>query len=112
MFWSVALSMASRSRGLDDASPAPRREATVISRIRRLKIAPRFASVAALRCLMFAHLLWPAMADFGSMATQKLYAPANNIVLDEPLLGQKPAQRAQADQRIVYLEHALLDRQR
>jgi len=48
---------------LADESPPPSREATVISLIKRLKIAPRFASVAALRCLMFAHLLWPAMSN-------------------------------------------------
>src|SRR5437764_15474735 len=111
MLLSVALSTASRNRGLLDTSPVPSFAATVISRISRLKIAPRFASVAALRCLMFAHLLWPAMVDFGSMATQKLYASKQSVVLNQALLGQKPAQRAQADQCIVDLEHALLDRQ-
>src|SRR5437763_7757003 len=110
MFWSVALSMASRSRGLDDASAAPRRAATVISRIKRLKMAPRFASVAAFRCLMFAHLLWPAMT-IQSMATRKLYAVLG-IPLDQPLVREKPAQRAQPDQRIIDLQHALLDRER
>jgi hypothetical protein len=29
--------------------------------MRRVKILPRLASVAAFLCLMFAHLLWPAM---------------------------------------------------
>ena len=61
MFWSIALSIARRSRGFIDASPPPMRAATVISRMRRVKILPRFASVAAFLCLMFAHLLWPAM---------------------------------------------------
>src|SRR5437870_1249816 len=61
MLFAVALSHARRSRGFAFGSPPPRRAATVISLIRRVKILPRFASVAALRCLMFAHLLWPAM---------------------------------------------------
>ncbi len=61
MFWSRALSTASRRRGLAATSPPPSRAATVISLMSRVKILPRFASVAALRCLMFAHLLWPAM---------------------------------------------------
>src|SRR6187455_2287792 len=61
MFWSRALSIARRRRGFDDASGPPRREATVISLIRRVKILPRFASACAFLCLMFAHLLWPAM---------------------------------------------------
>src|SRR5688572_28405134 len=64
MLFSVALSMARRSRGFMPGSPPPRRAATVISLIRRVKILPRFASVAAFLCLMFAHLLWPAMLDF------------------------------------------------
>jgi hypothetical protein len=61
MLLSVALSIASRRRGFIDGSPPPRRAATVISLIRRVKILPRFASAAAFLCLMFAHLLWPAM---------------------------------------------------
>jgi hypothetical protein len=61
MFWSVALSIASRSRGFAPGSPPPRRDATVISLISRVKTLPRFASAAAFLCLMFAHLLWPAM---------------------------------------------------
>src|SRR4051794_12847686 len=61
MFWSVALSHASRRRGLADGSPPPRRAATVISRMRRVKILPRLASAAAFLCLMLAHLLWPAI---------------------------------------------------
>src|SRR5690348_11632823 len=62
MLLSVALSTASRRRGLAFGSLPPSLAATVISRIRREKILPRLASDAALRCLMFAHLLWPAMA--------------------------------------------------
>src|SRR4030095_14743093 len=61
MFCAVALSTARRSRGFIDASPPPRRAATVISLMSRVKILPRLASVAAFLCLMFAHLLWPAM---------------------------------------------------
>src|SRR5688500_19153527 len=61
MLLSVALSTASRRRGFIPASPPPRRAATVISLMSRVKILPRFASVAAFLCLMFAHLLWPAM---------------------------------------------------
>src|SRR5271169_1383047 len=63
MLLSIALSTARRRRGMLDTSPSPSLEATVISRMRRLNILPRLASVAALRCLMFAHLLWPAMGS-------------------------------------------------
>jgi len=55
--------MARRSRGLSDGSLPERRAATVISRMRRVKILPRLASVAAFLCLMFAHLLWPARTE-------------------------------------------------
>jgi hypothetical protein len=47
MFWSIALSIASRSRGLADESPPPSRAAAVISRMSRVKTLPRFASAAA-----------------------------------------------------------------
>src|SRR5688572_7898443 len=60
-FCSRAFSSASRSRGLPAGSPPPRRAATVISRISRVKILPRFASARSLRCLTLAHRLWPAM---------------------------------------------------
>src|SRR5260221_181376 len=62
MLASRALSMARRRRGLLSGSPPPRRAATVISLIRRVNTFPFFASAAALRCLMFAHLLWPDIA--------------------------------------------------
>src|SRR5258708_3523499 len=62
MLASRALSMARRSRGLLSGSPPPRRAATVISLIGRVNTLPFLASAAALRCLMFAHLLWPDMA--------------------------------------------------
>src|SRR5690606_28488382 len=56
-----ALSIALRSRGLAAGSPPPVRAATEISRMILVKILPRFASCAFLRCWMFAHLEWPAM---------------------------------------------------
>ena len=57
MFASRALSIASLRRGLVPASPPPSFAATVISLIRRVNTLPFLASAAALRCLMFAHLL-------------------------------------------------------
>src|SRR6266581_6359166 len=63
MLLSMALSTASRRRGLLDASPPPSLAATVISRMSRVKILPRLASLAAFLCLMFAHLLCPAMRE-------------------------------------------------
>src|SRR5437762_10231046 len=75
MLLSIALSTASRNRALLETSAAPSFAATVISRMRREKILPRLASVAALRCLMFAHLLWPAMDQSIVVTTPKLYAP-------------------------------------
>src|SRR5690606_20737567 len=62
MFWPSALSTAARNRGLSLISAPPRRADVVISRISLVKIFPFLASWAALRCLMFAHLLWPAIA--------------------------------------------------
>src|ERR1700688_838455 len=67
MLLAAALSTASLKRGLGETSLAPSLAETVISRMRRVKILPRLASVAAFLCLMFAHLLWPAMvAPVGS----------------------------------------------
>src|SRR5512132_2995879 len=85
MLLSVALSTASRNRGLLDTSPVPSFAATVISRMSRLKILPRLASVAALRCLMLAHLLWPAMIGITLLMTRKLHAqhrasPVRNVL--------------------------------
>src|ERR1043165_1727814 len=62
MLASRALSTARRRRGVLLGSPPPSLAATVISLMRRVKTLPFFASAAALRCLMFAHLLWPAIA--------------------------------------------------
>src|SRR5919109_5527956 len=60
-FCSRAFSSARRRRGFPAGSPPPSRAATVISRISRVKILPRFASARSLRCLTLAHRLWPAM---------------------------------------------------
>ena len=56
MLAASALSTAVRRRGLEAVSPPPRRAATEISRMSLVKILPRFASCAFLRCWMFAHL--------------------------------------------------------
>ena len=56
-----ALSTAARKRGFALTSPPPIFAAVTNSRINFVKILPRCASCAALRCLIFAHLLWPAM---------------------------------------------------
>src|SRR5690554_3099137 len=61
MLLESALSTAVRRRGLSAGSGPPSRAATVSSRISLLKILPRLASWAALRCLILDHLLWPAM---------------------------------------------------
>src|ERR1700758_3928819 len=111
MLLSVALSTASRSRGLADASPPPRRAATVISRMSRLKILPRLASVAALRCLMLAHLLWPAMARLCD-EPQIITGPFAGVRLKESLLLQELREHLEPNLAIVDLEHALLDVER
>src|SRR4051812_23231672 len=94
-FSARALSIASRSRGLPPGSPPPSRAATVISRISRVKIFPRFASARSFRCLTFAQRLCPAMvliilygmaapllvAKSGSTALQLLPALANRHAL-------------------------------
>src|SRR5512137_1922422 len=59
----LALSIASRRRGLADGSPPPGRAATLISRITRVQALPRFSSWRPLRCWMLAHLECPAMGD-------------------------------------------------
>jgi len=48
MFASLALRIASRSRGLPSGSPPPMRAAIVISRISLVKTLPRLASTEAL----------------------------------------------------------------
>ena len=52
-----ALSTAERKRGFALTSPPPIFAAVTNSRINLVKILPRCASCAALRCLMLAHLL-------------------------------------------------------
>jgi hypothetical protein len=56
MFAALALSIASRRRGLADASPPPSRAATMMSRMTRVHTLPRFSSCRPLRCWMLAHL--------------------------------------------------------
>src|SRR5690606_25038636 len=63
MFAALAVSIASRNRGLNAGSPPPARAATVISRISFVNIEPRFASLAAFLRLICAHLLWPAKGN-------------------------------------------------
>src|SRR6187402_39421 len=59
IFSAFAARMAVRRRGLPSGSPPPPLAAMVISLIRRVKILPRFASVAPFLCLIVAHLEWP-----------------------------------------------------
>ena len=63
MLAALALSTASRSRGLALSSPPPARADTVISRMMRVQILPRFSSCRPLRCWILAHLLCPAMGN-------------------------------------------------
>ena len=56
-----ALSIAVRNAGLLAGSAPPDFTATLISRSTLVKILARLASCPALRCLMLAHLLCPAM---------------------------------------------------
>src|SRR5881397_2075587 len=108
MFWSIALSIARRNRGFIEASAPPMRAATVTSRMRRVKILPRLASVAAFLCLMFAHLLWPAMtASLRSPSSVKLYQPLQDALLREEL-----REHVEPHFAVVDFEHALLDGQR
>src|SRR6185369_639609 len=60
MLAALALSTASRRRGLAERSPPPWRAATMISRMTRVHTLPRFSSWRPLRSWMFAHLLCPA----------------------------------------------------
>src|SRR5690348_9576304 len=59
MFSALAARTALRRRGLESTSPPPARAAIAISLMRRVKILPRLASVAAFLCLMVAHLECP-----------------------------------------------------
>src|SRR5215471_17685703 len=139
MLLSTALSTARRRRGLLDASGPPSFAATVISRMRRVKILPRLASLAALRCLMLAHLLWPAMDEKTHVEKLELYAPlergndarvrarAHGALLactamagrgssierglEKALLLQKLGEHLEANLAVVDFEHALLDSQ-
>ena len=57
----LASAMAVLSREFPSGS-APSLAAMIIALLSLDHIFPRLASVAAFLCLMFAHLLWPAMA--------------------------------------------------
>src|SRR5713226_4744223 len=59
MFSPLADRMAERRRALELRSEPPTRAAMLISRIRRVKMRPRLASVAAFLCLMVAHFECP-----------------------------------------------------
>src|SRR5258707_8787652 len=100
MFWLIALSMARRSRGFIDGSAPPSREATVISLMSRVKILPRLASVAAFLCLIFAHLLWPAMMSFREAfcQRQKLYSGHRRL---PPGVGRNDSQHALLRQELL-----------
>src|SRR5437868_15095219 len=76
MFASRAFSRFRRRRGLLSGSPPPALAATVISLMSRVKTLPFFASAAALRCLMFAHLLCPAIAIILRYALASSHRPA------------------------------------
>src|SRR5437899_2018825 len=52
-----------RSRGFIAGSAPPIFTAIEISLLSLEKIFPRLASIAPLKCLTFAHLLWPAMVQ-------------------------------------------------
>src|SRR5437773_5863473 len=64
MFSALAASIAVRRRGLPPESPPPALAAIVISRMSRVKRAPRFWSVTAFFRLICFHLLWPAIGHF------------------------------------------------
>src|ERR1700753_440491 len=76
MFSALASAMAPRRRGLPSGSAPPCRVAIVISRIRRVNILPRLASVAPFLCLIVAHLEWPDMVT--STALEKAGDIANS----------------------------------
>src|SRR6478736_5300485 len=63
MFSFLPARMAVRKRGLEFGSPPPILAAIVISRITRVNARPRFASVAALLCLIVAHFECPELTQ-------------------------------------------------
>ena len=77
-----ALSTAARKRGLALTSPPPILAAVTSSRINLVKILPRCASCAALRCLILAHLLWPAML-FSFYLTLRIYFLIASALLED-----------------------------
>src|SRR5574343_516242 len=78
MLAALALSTARRRRGLAMRSPPPVRAATVISRMMRVQILPRFSSCRPLRCWILAHLECPAIKTLLNL----VYA----CLADNPLL--------------------------
>src|SRR5690606_3641637 len=85
MLAAVALSQASRRRGLASGSGPPARAATVISRMIFVQSLPRLASCRPLRCWMFAHLLCPAIfLDILDRTLQKLdFTPCRGYAMNE-----------------------------
>src|SRR5687768_11880037 len=70
MLLAFASATAARSRGLAAGSPPPRRAATVISLMMRVKTLPRLASAAPFLCLIVLHLLWP---DIGVLPLRSVW---------------------------------------
>ena len=62
IFAAKALSITARRDGLFSMTPPPILAATTISLINLVKILPRLASCAPLRCWILCHLLCPAIA--------------------------------------------------
>src|SRR5882762_77580 len=62
------LSSDMRRRGFMSGSAPPIFAAMEISFASLAKILPRLASIAPLKCLTFAHLLWPAINQFNSIS--------------------------------------------
>src|SRR5258706_5314956 len=94
IFASRAFSSESRRRGLPSGSPPPAFAATVISLIRRVKTLPFLESAAALRCLIFAHLLWPDMEQF--------YASGQRVMSNSGATGMWAKPRVPSSVRVMW----------
>src|SRR5436189_6298554 len=70
MFAPRHLSRTMRRRGFMPGSALPSLAAIEISLLSLEKIFPRLASIAPLKCFTFAHLLWPAMAQYSVFSVQ------------------------------------------
>src|SRR6478609_6140230 len=97
MLAALALSTASRRRGLADRSPPPWRAATMISRMQRVHTLPRFSSCRPLRCWMFAHLLCPA-TESSFYAGALLYWLSPDSTFDH---GRTPPRREERQDRML-----------